>query len=113
VLLHLDLKVVLGDFIPAQIWQRWILDQDAGREVIFNNVAVDDALGLAGSHDATPIIALDAVILDAAHRVHHHHPIVVSSYLIVLDQQVLFALYHKNALRLRILYVIELYSGFA
>lgn len=112
VFLHLDLKVVLCNFIPAQIRQRWILNQNTSRKVIFNDVAINDAPGLAGSHDAAPIIANDAVILDAAHRVDHHNSIVVASDLVVFDQQVLLALYHEDALGFRILYIIELYAGF-
>ena len=108
----MQLEEILGDLVASKVWQRWVFDQNACCEVVLNAVVVNHAFGLRCGQDARPIVAFDAVVDDAALRVHHYDSVVVTRNLIVLNHQAFFALYYENALRLRVLNVVELDLGF-
>ena len=112
-LLHLDLKEVLGDLVASEVRQRGVLDEDSSGKIVFNHVSVDDASGLASREDAGAIVSLDAVVLDAALRVDHHDAVVVERDFVFFNKEILLPLDDKNALRLGILNVVVLDLGVA
>ncbi len=102
--LHLHLEhVVFQDLVALQVGQARVLYHDPCRQVRPDHVVQDQGRRVLLSQDPTRVVVEDLVVLDDALRVHQHHAVEVVVDDILIDQQLVLALHHEDALALRVL----------